>query len=222
MAISPVLGKLTHMQYKYAHIGVTCTFTYTHTNIRRIHAPILQYCKIAIAPRCAASDVCVSNKKISQTIVAKINLPNVWRWWMVERSRARIYIAITFRRTTTSFHLIQSNFLPSLRNSSYLGSAHILCTSPLGNIRRSTHATQPNANSDCLTIMPADVQHMKLLYLCICLFVFVFVFVCLYLYLHTCNATLCKFRMAHNYANGGSATRWTKSFSYLTKCGTRE
>ena len=77
MAISPVLGKLTHMQYKYAHIGVTCTFTYTHTNIRRIHAPILQYCKIAIAPRCAASDVCVSNKKNSQTIVAKINLPNV-------------------------------------------------------------------------------------------------------------------------------------------------
>ena len=48
------------------------TFTYTHTNIRRIHAPILQYCKIAIAPRCAASDVCVSNKKILKQLLQKL------------------------------------------------------------------------------------------------------------------------------------------------------
>ena len=61
--------------------------------------------------------------------------------------------------------------------------------------------------------------------ICICVFVFVsvfvFVFVFVFAHMQLLNP-LCRFRLPHNYANGDRATRWTKSFSYVTKCGTRE
>ena len=72
---------------------------------------------------------------------------------------------------STNFHLIQSHFLPSLPNSSYLGNPHFMHFSLLP---------------------PAGAGH----------------------------ATMCKFRLHHNYAR--SETRCTKSFSYVTKCGTRD